>query len=39
LLRFTDQHRADLEVALKELADAVRAEATVTGFDSDLQTF
>jgi hypothetical protein len=34
---FTDQHRADLEVALKELADAVRAETT--GFDSDLQVF
>jgi hypothetical protein len=39
LLRFTDQHRADLEVALKELADAVRAEATVTGFALDLQAF
>jgi hypothetical protein len=36
---FTDKHRADLKVALKELADAVRAEATVTGFALDLQAF
>jgi hypothetical protein len=37
---FTEKDRADLEVALKELADAVRAEEAVKKpFDSDLQAF
>jgi mRNA-degrading endonuclease YafQ of YafQ-DinJ toxin-antitoxin module len=37
LKTFTAQHRADLEVALKELADAVRAEKQT--LDADLQAF
>jgi hypothetical protein len=37
---FSDKDRADLEVALKELADAIRAEEQVKKpFDSDLQAF